>query len=116
MNVENLLCDEIRRELEKLKEMEVGSEQHKETVDSVTKLTDRAIELEKIEVESQKHDDDRKDEQIDRLIRNCIAAAGIAIPSIITVWGTLKSLKFEEEGTVTTIVGRGFINKLLPKK
>ena len=29
---------------------------------------------------------------------------------------TLTSLKFEEEGTVTTIVGRGFVNKLLPKK
>ena len=55
-------------------------------------------------------------EQRDRMITNAITAAGIVIPSLITIWGTFKTLKFEEQGTVTTIMGRGFINKLLPKK
>ena len=55
-------------------------------------------------------------EKSDRKLSNIIAIAGIAVPSIITVWGTFKTLKFEETGTVTTIMGRGFINKLLPKK
>ena len=57
-----------------------------------------------------------EDEKKDRLIRNCISAAGIIIPSLLTIWGTFKTFKFEQEGTVTTIMGRGFINKLLPKK
>ena len=57
-----------------------------------------------------------EEERKDRLIRNCISAAGIVIPSLITIWGTLKTFKFEEDGTITTVMGRGFINKLLPTK
>ena len=57
-----------------------------------------------------------EDEKRDRRIKNGITIAGIVIPSLITIWGTIKSLNFEKEGTVTTIMGRGFINKLLPKK
>ena len=57
-----------------------------------------------------------KDDKIDRWVKNGLTALGIAVPTVVTVWGTLKSFKFEEEGTITTIMGRGFINKLLPKK
>ena len=57
-----------------------------------------------------------RNEKSGQSITNGIAIASIVIPSIITVWGTFKTLKFEEHGTVTTIMGRGFINKLIPKK
>lgn len=57
-----------------------------------------------------------EDERRDRLIKNIIGVAGITLPLVVTIWGTKVSLKFEEEGTFTTIMGRGFINKLLPKK
>lgn len=143
--IKELLNDEIESELEALSGFEKGSDEYKTTVDGVAKLFDRAIELEKIKVdaeakevsqrferekfdtemrekkESRKFDEDHKlkqskDEKTDSLFRNGIAIAGILIPSVITIWGTLKTLKFEEEGTVTTIMGRGFINKLLPKK
>ena len=61
---------------------------------------------------SQQMEDERKD----RLVRNGITIASIVIPTAVTIWGTLKSFKFEETGTVTTTIGRGFINKLIPKK
>ena len=60
--------------------------------------------------------DKMEEEKKDRLVKNCISIGGIVLPVAVTIWGTLKSLKFEESGTVTTIMGRGFINKLLPKK
>ena len=111
-----LLNEEIQREFKELKKMELGTESYKTTVDGLSKLYDRSIELEK-------HENDRADKQVqsdedkkDRLIKNCITVAGIVLPSVITVWGTIKSIKFEQEGTITTIMGRGFINKLLPKK
>ena len=84
-----------------------------------------SLEIKKAELEIKeeqfKLDLELKEKQLandkkDQLIRNGIAIAGIVIPSVITIWGTLKSLKFEETGTVTTIMGRGFIGKLLPKK
>lgn len=127
MNVKTLLSEEIKSEFEELKRTEVGTEQYKTAVDGITKLTDRFIELEKLETDVAEKKNARvsdlelkqeqfQDEKKDRLIRNGIAAAGIIIPSVITIWGTVKSFQFEKEGTVTTIMGRGFINKLLPKK
>lgn len=116
MNIDTLLRDEIQEEFEDLRSAKPGSEEYKTTVDGLTKLMDRAIEIEKIDADVQAKAETREDEKKDRLIKNCLTAAGIIIPSLITIWGTVKSLKFEQEGTVTTIMGRGFINKLLPKK
>lgn len=127
MNIETLLNDEIKSELDLLKDMEVGSDDYKMTVDGLVKLMDRAIEIEKINVEHEEKSSDREadtdiklaqmeEDKKDRFVRNLISVAGILIPTAVTIWGTLKSLKFEQEGTVTTIMGRGFINKLLPKK
>lgn len=127
MKNEQLLHDEIEDEFKCLKDLEVGTEQYKVTVDGLVKLVDRAIEIDKLNLEAEEKSKNRKndkefkqqqmeDEKKDRLIRNCISAAGIVIPSLLTIWGTFKTFKFEQEGTVTTIMGRGFINKLLPKK
>lgn len=122
-DVKTLLNEEIQMELENLKDLEMGSEEHKVSVDLITKLLDREIELNKLENEKIKRIEDvefkksqAKDENMDRLIRNSLTAAGIVIPTVVTIWGTLKTLKFEETGTVTTMMGRGFVNKLLPKK
>lgn len=126
-SIRELLDEEIQVEFEKLSKLEVGSESYKAAVDGLTKLVDRAVEIDKTEmenatkIEAQNIENDLKALQIkednrDRWVRNGIAIAGIVVPSVLTVWGTLKSFKFEETGTVTTILGRGFINKLLPKK
>ena len=67
------------------------------------------------EIESEKLSQISNDKK-DQLFKNGIAVANIVIPSLITIWGTFKTLKFEETGTVTPIMGRGFVNKLIPKK
>lgn len=127
MKLLTLLSDEISSELEELSKMQIGSDEYKAAVDGITKLVDRAVEVEKINNELENKEIDRdidrdlrqqqlEDDRKDRRAKNYIAVAGIVIPVAVTIWGTIKSLKFEEEGTVTTIVGRGFINKLLPRK
>lgn len=123
MRIENLLREEIQSEFEGLKGKNLGTEQHKGAVDTLTRLIDRAIEIEKIEadmkakeVEMTLKELQMKEEKQDRLVKNIIAVTGIIVPVGVTIWGTLASFKFEEQGSVTTIMGRGFINKLLPKK
>lgn len=127
MKIETLLHEEIQDEFKNLKEMELGTEEYKTTVDGLAKLVDRAIEIDKLNIDAQDKIDSREievdlkqqqinDEKQDRKVRNGITIAGIVIPTIVTIWGTLKSFKFEKDGTVTTIMGRGFIQKLLPKK
>lgn len=127
MEFENLLTEEIQAEIETLKGMELGSEPYKVAVDGITKLIDRSIDIEKYSAERKEKAEEKEleaywkeresaEEKKDRWIKDGIAIAGIVLPIIVTIWGTKASFKFEEEGTITTIMGRGFINKLLPKK
>lgn len=127
MNFEKKLHDEISREMDVLEGMYEGTEEYKIWVDGVTKLTDRAIEIDKFNAEvearaeAQKFENElklkqAKEDKIDRIVKNCLTGFGIILPVFVTIWGTKASFEFEKEGTVTTIMGRGFINKLLPKK
>ena len=181
MEIETLLKEEIVDEFSRLSKIEVGTDEYKTTVEGLTKLMDRAIEINKfhedckIKEETRKLDIEMKqkqldeqiksreadiemkrkqlDEQIksretdiemkekqlkeqiktreldvelrqkqfevetkDQFIKNLITIGSYVLPAVLTVWGTYKTLKFEETGTITTAMGRGFINKLLPKK
>ena len=127
MNIERLLRKEIVDELEMLSKIQIGSEDYKSAVDGLTKLMDKAIEMEKFDREMDEKTKSREDEkylriqelyenQKNRKLSNYIAIGGLVVPAILTVWGTIKTINFEKEGTITTIMGRGFINKLLPKK
>lgn len=127
VNLETLLYEEIETEFDKLSNLEPGTEQHKAAADTLAKLMDRAIELDRIESDCKDKEATResdlllkeqqlKEEKKDRLVKNIIGAAGVVLPLIVTIWGTKVSLNFEKEGTFTTIMGRGFIQKLLPKK
>lgn len=124
MNIEQLLEREIHEQIEALRNMDVGSEEYKATVDGLTKIVDRLNEIWKCRAEFENQDIIREEEnkfrekqakreQVYRWTQNLIAVAGILLPLGVTIWGTRVSLKFEEEGVITTSIGRGFINKLL---
>jgi uncharacterized membrane protein YcjF (UPF0283 family) len=125
--IEALLENRIQHDFEQLKNMEVDSESYKATVDELVKLLDRNIEIKKVnndiqdKTESRKVETELKREEMetnkkDQWIKNGLTAAGIVLPLTVTIWGVFKTFEFEKEGVVTTIMGRSFINKLMPKK
>lgn len=125
--VETLLEEEITREFKVLSDLETGTVEYKTTVDGLDKLMGRAIEIDaekaarKEKRESTNSENYYRTQQLeaddkDRLVKNVLSAVSIIGGFALTVWGTKTSIKFEETGTITTIMGRGFINKLLPKK
>lgn len=127
MSVETLLAQEIEEEFNELSKMEVGSEKYKMAVEGLTKLCDQKLEIEKmkseqqlkrdqLDIDTQMKAEQMEEEKKDRVVKNCLTGAGIGIPALLTIWGTIKSIDFEKTGTITTIMGRGFIQKLLPKK
>ena len=126
-NIETLLHEEIQDGFDALSRMDRGTETHKTTVDEVAKLFDKAIEIEKLEMEAKEREKAREieaslkraqmeEDRKDRRVKNGIAIGGIVLPLVVTIWGTFKTFRFEETGTITTMMGRGFINKLIPKK
>lgn len=78
------------------------------------------LKIKETELENQKLETDLKrkqviDERIDKIVKNVLTAVSIVGGFTLTVWGTKKSFEFENTGSITTIMGRGFINKLLHK-
>lgn len=126
MRIEELLNKEICEDLENLSDIDFGSDEYKAGIDGLTKLIDRDIELRRLEIERQEKIEVRKaedefktkqlrDNRIDKIIGYVVNVAGIVIPVVVTIWGTKVSLKFEEEGTITTTAGRNFFGKLFRK-
>lgn len=140
--MENLLREEIALEFDGLRAIEIGTTEYKNAVEGLSKLMDRAIEMEKItqeheekcknrEFEIKKLEAEREEkcknrefdytmkimqmesEDRDRLIKNIISGVTVGSGIVLTVWGTLKTLKFEETGVITTSAGRKFINGIL---
>lgn len=126
-SIKTALNDELLSEINELGNAQLGTEDYKTTVDGIAKLMDRAIELEKIDIEQREKATDREtetdlkiaqlqDDKKDRFVKNLLTAAGLVVTTGITIWGTLATFKFEEEGTVTSMIGKSFINRILPKK
>lgn len=126
MRIETLLQDEIVEEIGELNKIEVGSDSYRIATEGIAKLMDKAIEMDKISQEMEERRSNRNEDlelktrQIeaeirDRKVKNVITVAVSAVGTVVTIWGTLKTLKFEEVGTITTMAGRNFINKIFKK-
>lgn len=124
MSIQRLLREEIESEFGELSKIAPGGEDYKIAVDGITKLMDRAIEMEKNEIDRQERIDARnseedlktkqmEDEKKDRFVKNLLAGVGTIGGLVVTIWGAKKAWKFEETGTVASPVGRSFINKLI---
>lgn len=127
MGIKTLLEEEIRSEIEMLGKHGPASAEYKALVDGVTKLTEQYNNLEKTNNDKYDKEDARynemrvKDAELamerkDRLVKNWLTGVSIGGGFVMTAVGAWATFKFEETGTVTSILGRGFINRFLPKK
>lgn len=126
MSIDTRLIVEIEDELDKLGDLEFGSEKYCKAIDGITKLYGKAIEDRKIDIDCEAQAAARESERTlkeqqmredrkDRIVKNIIGAAGVVLPLVVTIWGTTVSLKFEETGTITTHSGRNFVQRLFRK-
>lgn len=109
MRNEELLEEVISDQLEDIKTTAPGSDEYKRKTDDMVKMMDRHIELKKIEKEAKAKEAELEIDKQDKMVRNGIALLSFVGGALITVWGTKKSFKFEEVGTVTTQAGREFV-------
>ena len=125
--LEEMLHEEIESQFDGLEGIEIGSEAYRNAVDGLSELMDREIEISKLQAEREDKLESRAietrlknrqlmDDKTDKIIRNGLTAAGSVVTARLTVWGTLKTFKFEETGTITSSIGRGFIQRLTPRK
>lgn len=116
MSMTTKLSVEIDERFDKLAELDPSSKEYSAAVDSITKLMDRAIEIEKLESSEAREEKKMKEDHKARLAKNAIDIGSVILPLAVTIWGARASFKFEEEGTITTTIGRKFMDKLIFKK
>ena len=127
MSLEILLDKELESSINSLEDIPLGTEEYKASVDSITKLLDKSIELKKLEIETddkiktREFEESIKTQQMecerkDRIIKNWLTGASIVIPAGCGIWGFIKSIKFEETGTITTLSGRNILGSILKFK
>lgn len=112
MSMTTKLHVEIEDRLDDISRLDPTTKEYTAAVDSMTKLMDRAIEIEKLEASESYNEKQMKEERKARLIKNLIDIGAIVLPLGVTLWGVKASLYFEDENTITTTVGRKFMDKL----
>ena len=122
MNTEVKLHEVIERELEVLDDMDIGTEEYRITVEGITKLVDRALEIEKFNVDADERAKTREqelefkrkqmlDDRIDKIVKHSLTVVSIGTGVAMAIWGTVVSMKFEKEDTFTSLLGRAWVNK-----
>ena len=115
MEIKSKLEEIISLKLEEAKITE--SEAGKRAVDDAVKLTDCLIEIKKMEADEGVKKEELKRQPIKERWQNGIAVAGIAVPAVISIIGIYKTFKFDDAGgIISSTLGKGFINKVIPKK
>lgn len=124
MGLKTEIREEVQNELKELRKMQLGSDEYRSTVDGVTKLADRVIEMDKLDnerqVQAEIHEkemelkqEQMKEDKKDRIIKNCLTGVSVIGGMLVAIWGTIASINFEKEGTITTSAGRKHLNKIL---
>lgn len=116
MTIEDIIYEEIEKLKDEMEGLKPDSKEYEAKAKRLDSLMDKAIDMGKFNVEREDKLIQQDEEKKDRMVKNVLQGLGIGLPLLVTIWGTHKSIKFEQEGTITTIMGRGFIQKLLPKK
>ena len=116
MNLTTKLNVEIDERLDDLAKLDPTTKDYSEAVSSITKLIDRALEIEKIEASESQNERQMREDRKSRLAKNLIDVGSIVLPLAVTLWGVKASLYFEDANTVTTTVGRKFMDRLFTFK
>ena len=74
------------------------------------------IEIEKLEVSETQNEKQMKEDRKSRMVKNVIDVGSIVLPLVVTIWGVKASLYCEDKNTVTTTVGRKFMDRIFSFK
>lgn len=125
MSIKTQLESEIKQELEELEHVEMGSDVYRSSIDGVTKLYDRLIQVEENEKnrvnkeEIQEYERKLKEAQLKHEKQVEWANVGLTACKIIggfglTAWAFIESMKFEEDGHIhSTEGGKSVLRSLL---
>lgn len=125
MRIENAVTDEALAALETVSKIQIGTDEYDKGVNSVTKLVDRTIEMEKVEIERRKLDiEDRKldveEAKLEADKRNQFRKDLIGVGTFVVTTASgllvvMETFRFDRTDTPTSTLGRTILAKFVPK-
>ena len=128
MTTKQMLEQEIRNTIEAVHELEVGSKQHTDAVDTLTQMLEKYNQMDRLDDEIQEKYDSKqaevtlkekqlKQEKLGGIIGHVltgvqIVACGILIP----IWGVKAAAEYEKEGVFKNVWTKNTITDILPKR
>lgn len=111
-----LLEEGIRSQIENLKHIEPGSDDHTKATNSLATLYKLKIEEEFKIREAAIKEQNQRSENFNSKMKLCIDVAGIVLPLAFYASWMNKGFKFEETGTFTSTTFRGLFQKFKTTK
>ena len=122
--IERALKKEVLVDLSELERMGVGTEEHIAGMKTVCEAVDRLTRLEEVRQKaiteeakrlSEEAIVEKQAEQAEKADRRRIAmdVLGIGVPAIISCWGVITGLLYEERGIVKSPIVRKLFDKML---
>ena len=122
-NIDKMLEEEIKAQIENLSNLESGSEQKMQAVDDLAKLYKLSIEEKRLQADSEEKSADAQDKERqireqkkDRWVRIGIAVAELILPLAFYGRWMKRGFEFEKEGAYTSTTFRGLFSKFKPTK
>lgn len=121
----------IDKLIKKLESLEPGTEEHDKVATTLVKVLKQTGELEQVNQDAidkaaarernLKNDilehnlkcEQMENERKNEVVKHIITIGTTVVTVIVTIWGVRVSLKFEEQGTITTTVGRSMFNGII---
>lgn len=124
MSIKTTLTEEFNDQMKDLHKLEVGTEQYSTAVNGVTKLADKIIDLEKMEIEREERIKDRdteielKSQQMeidkrDKRNQNLVNVAKFTVPTVVGFAMGIISMKWEKLETITSTAGRQALKDII---
>lgn len=113
--IEEALWNDYVEADELINDLEVGSDGYNAALEEKDKIRKELIELRKIEQEkfikiSQIESEDKREK-----IRNGITIGTFVVSMSVSVYAIARTFKFDQVATVTSTLGRGILNGVVPK-
>ena len=107
MSVKSLLTDEICGQVNEISKLVVGTEESKTAINGAGILMDKLNDVQRLEIEREKAENERKD----RKIKNGITIGTAVTGAFITIGASLLAYIYEERGTITSMPGRKSVDR-----
>ena len=110
-----LLMEDYTKTNDILSVIDVDSPQREGLQRERDNIRNELIKLDSIEIEAKNKKAEIEAENKREKIRNIITVGTFSITTFVSIWAVLKTFKFDQEGTVTSTLGRGILNNIIPK-